>query len=62
MIFSRLRNPQTFLDIIGIIALAVGVIAVVMFFTNSPLIRLEMLLFFSLITVWTLWAINHLLE
>jgi hypothetical protein len=62
MVFSRFRDPQTFLDVIGIIAFAVGVIAVVMFFTGSPLIRLEMLVFFSLVIVWVLWAIDHLLK
>jgi membrane protein implicated in regulation of membrane protease activity len=62
MILSRLRDPQTFLDIIGVIAFSVGVIAVIMFFTDSPLVRLEVFLFFAIVIIWVLWAIAHLLE
>jgi hypothetical protein len=62
MVRPRVRDPRSFSDVGIVIAATVGLLALVLTFTNSRLIRLELLLFFAIVVAWVLWAIDHMLK
>lgn len=58
----RLRDPRSFMDIFPVLMFTVAVVFLVLTFTDSDLIRLEMLLFFGVVIIWVLWAVNNILQ
>jgi hypothetical protein len=58
----RIRDPRSFTDVIVVVFASVALVALVVTLTDSPLIRLELLLFFAVTIVWVIWAVNNILE
>lgn len=60
--FPNARQPRSFYDVFGVVAAAVAITALVLAVQYEPLVRLQTVVFMTLVFLWAGWAIHGILE